>query len=74
MLGTGGAEYILNPETLVRAHVTHLTLALSHHPPPSKKLAPSVKSEKYPFARHLDDLDHLSRGQNQGQGHYNMPR
>jgi hypothetical protein len=29
MLGTGGAEYILNPETLVRAHVTHLTQALS---------------------------------------------
>jgi hypothetical protein len=34
MLGIGDGKYILNPETMVRAHVTHLTPALSQFADP----------------------------------------
>ena len=60
MLDTGDVIDILCPNTRDTSAITcHYMLAVTS-PPPLKKLVPSVKYEKCPFAKHLGGLDHLT--------------
>jgi hypothetical protein len=53
------ATYILMPKTLVpKTRDISASAKTVTSPPPSKELAPSLKTEIYPFAKHPNVLDH----------------